>query len=116
MRAQWPSTAIWRRAAAQFWIGRISIAHLIWAAVIGAAFWNFVEAGVFGGGALNAPLVNSCEHGTSFRHRGAALSDLEALEYWHLHQIQEDRESDCGSECSGHDPRWQRRHSDTADG
>ncbi|MGH9643819.1 MAG: cbb3-type cytochrome c oxidase subunit I, partial [Terriglobales bacterium] len=26
--------------------------------IIGAAFWNFVGAGVFGGGTLNAPLVN----------------------------------------------------------
>jgi nitric oxide reductase subunit B len=32
--------------------------------VIGAAFWNFVGAGVFGGGTLNAPLVNYYEHGT----------------------------------------------------
>ena len=31
--------------------------------VIGAAFWNFVGAGVFGGGTLNAPLVNYYEHG-----------------------------------------------------
>lgn len=26
--------------------------------VLGSAFWNFVGAGVFGGGTLNAPLVN----------------------------------------------------------
>ncbi|MCQ9156632.1 nitric-oxide reductase large subunit [Acidomonas methanolica] len=32
--------------------------------VIGAAFWNFVGAGVYGGGLLNAPLVNYYEHGT----------------------------------------------------
>ncbi len=32
--------------------------------IIGAAFWNFVGAGVFGGGTLNAPLVNYYEHGT----------------------------------------------------
>jgi nitric oxide reductase subunit B len=32
--------------------------------VIGSAFWNFVGAGVFGGGTLNAPLVNYYEHGT----------------------------------------------------
>ena len=32
--------------------------------VIGAAFWNFVGAGVFGGGTLNPPLVNYYEHGT----------------------------------------------------
>jgi nitric oxide reductase subunit B len=32
--------------------------------LIGAAFWNFVGAGVFGGGTLNAPLINYYEHGT----------------------------------------------------
>lgn len=32
--------------------------------ILGAAFWNFVGAGVFGGGTLNAPLVNYYEHGT----------------------------------------------------
>ena len=32
--------------------------------IVGAAFWNFVGAGVFGGGTLNAPLVNYYEHGT----------------------------------------------------
>jgi len=32
--------------------------------IIGSAFWNFVGAGVFGGGTLNAPLVNYYEHGT----------------------------------------------------
>jgi nitric oxide reductase subunit B len=32
--------------------------------IIGAAFWNFVGAGVFGGGTLNAPLINYYEHGT----------------------------------------------------
>lgn len=32
--------------------------------VLGSAFWNFVGAGVFGGGTLNAPLVNYYEHGT----------------------------------------------------
>jgi nitric oxide reductase subunit B len=26
--------------------------------IIGAAFWNFVGAGDFGGGTLNAPLIN----------------------------------------------------------
>ena len=31
--------------------------------IIGAAFWNFVGAGVFGG-TLNAPLINYYEHGT----------------------------------------------------
>lgn len=31
--------------------------------ILGAAFWNFVGAGVFGG-AINAPLVNYYEHGT----------------------------------------------------
>lgn len=32
--------------------------------ILGAAFWNFVGAGVFGGGTLNAPLVNYYEHAT----------------------------------------------------
>jgi nitric oxide reductase subunit B len=38
--------------------------RLAYVYVIGAAFWNFVGAGVFGGGTLNAPLVNYYEHGT----------------------------------------------------
>ena len=43
--------------------------------VIGAAFWNFVGAGVFGGGTLNAPLVNYYEHGTflTLNHAHTAL-------------------------------------------
>ena len=43
--------------------------------VIGAAFWNFVGAGVFGGGLLNAPLVNYYEHGTflTLNHAHTAL-------------------------------------------
>jgi nitric oxide reductase subunit B len=32
--------------------------------ILGSGFWNFVGAGVFGGGTLNAPLVNYYEHGT----------------------------------------------------
>jgi nitric oxide reductase subunit B len=32
--------------------------------ILGSAFWNFVGAGVFGGGTINAPLVNYYEHGT----------------------------------------------------
>jgi nitric oxide reductase subunit B len=38
--------------------------RLAYTYIIGAAFWNFVGAGVFGGGTLNAPLVNYYEHGT----------------------------------------------------
>lgn len=43
--------------------------------ILGAAFWNFVGAGVFGGGTLNAPLVNFYEHGTflSLNHAHTAL-------------------------------------------
>jgi nitric oxide reductase subunit B len=43
--------------------------------VIGVAFWNFVGAGVFGGGTLNAPLVNYYEHGTflTLNHAHTAL-------------------------------------------
>jgi len=32
--------------------------------VMGSAFWNFVGAGVLGGGLINAPLINYYEHGT----------------------------------------------------
>jgi len=32
--------------------------------ILGAAFWNFVGAGVFGGATINAPSVNYYEHGT----------------------------------------------------
>jgi nitric oxide reductase subunit B len=43
--------------------------------IIGAAFWNFVGAGVFGGGTINAPLVNYYEHGTflTLNHAHTAL-------------------------------------------
>ena len=43
--------------------------------IIGAAFWNFVGAGVFGGGTLNAPLINYYEHGTflTLNHAHTAL-------------------------------------------
>ncbi len=43
--------------------------------VIGAAFWNFVGAGVFGGGTLNAPLINYYEHATflTLNHAHTAL-------------------------------------------
>ncbi|MGH7116449.1 MAG: nitric-oxide reductase large subunit [Stellaceae bacterium] len=46
------------KASQQFHYG------LAYTYIIGAAFWNFVGAGVFGGGTLNAPLVNYYEHGT----------------------------------------------------
>ena len=43
--------------------------------IIGAAFWNFVGAGVFGGGTLNAPLANYYEHATflTLNHAHTAL-------------------------------------------
>jgi nitric oxide reductase subunit B len=43
--------------------------------IIGGAFWNFVGAGVFGGGTLNAPLINYYEHGTflTLNHAHTAL-------------------------------------------
>ncbi len=49
--------------------------NLAYLYVFGAAFWNFVGAGVFGGGTLNAPLVNYYEHGTflSLNHAHTAL-------------------------------------------
>lgn len=49
--------------------------NLAYLYVIGAAFWNFVGAGVFGGGTLNAPLINYYEHATflSLNHAHTAL-------------------------------------------
>ncbi|HUW98737.1 MAG TPA: cbb3-type cytochrome c oxidase subunit I [Acidiferrobacter sp.] len=43
--------------------------------IIGSAFWNFLGAGVFGGGLINAPLVNYYEHGTflTLAHAHTAL-------------------------------------------
>ncbi len=43
--------------------------------IIGAAFWNFMGAGVFGGGTINAPLVNYYEHATflTLNHAHTAL-------------------------------------------
>lgn len=43
--------------------------------IFGSAFWNFMGAGVFGGGTLNAPLVNYYEHGTflTLNHAHTAL-------------------------------------------
>lgn len=43
--------------------------------VIGAACWNFIGAGVFGGGTLNAPLINYYEHATflTLNHAHTAL-------------------------------------------
>ncbi|MGC8475195.1 MAG: nitric-oxide reductase large subunit [Acetobacteraceae bacterium] len=43
--------------------------------IIGAAVWNFVGAGVFGGGLLNAPLINYYEHATTLtlNHAHTAL-------------------------------------------
>lgn len=49
--------------------------NLAYLYVLGAAFWNFVGAGVFGGGTLNAPLINYYEHGTflTLNHAHTAL-------------------------------------------
>jgi nitric oxide reductase subunit B len=49
--------------------------RLAYTYIIGAAFWNFVGAGVFGGGTLNAPLANYYEHGTflTLNHAHTAL-------------------------------------------
>ncbi|MDE3022366.1 MAG: cbb3-type cytochrome c oxidase subunit I [Pseudomonadota bacterium] len=43
--------------------------------ILGSSFWNFMGAGVFGGGTLNAPLVNYYEHGTflTLAHAHTAL-------------------------------------------
>lgn len=55
--------------------GRSFSYGLAYTYIIGAAFWNFVGAGVFGGGTLNAPLVNYYEHGTflTLNHAHTAL-------------------------------------------
>ena len=49
--------------------------NLVYLYILGASFWNFVGAGVFGGGTLNAPLVNYYEHGTflTLNHAHTAL-------------------------------------------
>ena len=49
--------------------------RLAYTYIIGSAFWNFTGAGVFGGGTLNAPLVNYYEHGTflTLNHAHTAL-------------------------------------------
>lgn len=49
--------------------------NLTYLYILGAAFWNFVGAGVFGGGTLNAPLINYYEHGTflTLNHAHTAL-------------------------------------------
>jgi nitric oxide reductase subunit B len=49
--------------------------NLAYLYILGAAFWNFVGAGVFGGGTLNAPLINYYEHGTflTLNHAHTAL-------------------------------------------
>ncbi|HUO88489.1 MAG TPA: cbb3-type cytochrome c oxidase subunit I [Rhizomicrobium sp.] len=49
--------------------------NLAYTYIIGAAFWNFVGAGVFGGGTLNAPLINYYEHATflTLNHAHTAL-------------------------------------------
>lgn len=43
--------------------------------ILGAASWNFIGAGVLGGGTINAPLINYYEHGTflSLNHAHTAL-------------------------------------------
>jgi len=46
--------------------------------ILGSAFWNFVGAGVFGGGTLNAPLVNYYEHGTQCPRYPRSLSAVQA--------------------------------------
>jgi nitric oxide reductase subunit B len=49
--------------------------NLAYTYILGSAFWNFTGAGVFGGGTLNAPLINYYEHGTflSLNHAHTAL-------------------------------------------
>ena len=49
--------------------------RLVFLYIWGSAFWNFMGAGVFGGGTINAPLVNYYEHGTflTLNHAHTAL-------------------------------------------
>jgi nitric oxide reductase subunit B len=49
--------------------------NLAYTYILGSAFWNFTGAGVFGGGTLNAPLINYYEHGTflTLNHAHTAL-------------------------------------------
>jgi len=49
--------------------------RLVFLYIFGSAFWNFMGAGVFGGGTLNAPLINYYEHGTflTLNHAHTAL-------------------------------------------
>ncbi|MFZ2314772.1 MAG: cbb3-type cytochrome c oxidase subunit I [Gammaproteobacteria bacterium] len=49
--------------------------NLAYLYILGASFWNFIGAGVFGGGTLNAPLINYYEHGTflTLNHAHTAL-------------------------------------------
>jgi len=49
--------------------------RLAYTYIIGSAFWNFVGAGVFGGGTINAPLINYYEHATflTLNHAHTAL-------------------------------------------
>jgi nitric oxide reductase subunit B len=56
-------------------VQRVFHYRLAYTYIIGAAFWNFVGAGVFGGGTLNAPLINYYEHGTflTLNHAHTAL-------------------------------------------
>ena len=82
--------------------------RLAYTYVIGAAFWNFVGAGVFGGGTLNAPLVNYYEHGTflTLNHAHTALfgafGELAigliyfCLRYIHAERARSARSSGCG--------------------
>ena len=52
--------------------------------ILGSAFWNFVGAGVFGGGTLNAPLVNYYEHGTFLTLNHAHTSLFGRSGFWRL--------------------------------
>jgi nitric oxide reductase subunit B len=57
-------------------VGNQELAYLN---ILSAAFWNFVGAGVFGGGTLNAPLVNYYEHGTFLNTQPCAPLDVRLL-------------------------------------
>lgn len=58
-------------------IKKLEIFHyrLAFLYILGSAFWNFIGAGVFGGGLVNSPLLNYYEHGTflTLNHAHTAL-------------------------------------------
>ncbi len=60
----------------EIWKGRQNFPYKVaFMFILGSAAWNFIGAGVMGGGALNAPLISYYEHGTfiTLNHAHSAL-------------------------------------------